>query len=95
MNSILIFLTGMIIYLIGVIYKQSNDCDKRCKKFISIICNISFVLSMVMIFVAKKLNFSDRNYLISGFIIIVIPISIGFINLNLEKYCSNIKSKNK
>lgn len=92
MNSILIFLTGMIIYLIGVIHKE---CDKTCKQFISRICNISLLLSIVIIFVAKKLNFSDRGYLISALIIIGTPILIGFIKLKLEKGYLNKKSKNK
>ncbi|MDK2564985.1 hypothetical protein QOZ84_15735 [Romboutsia sedimentorum] len=71
MNDILIFLTGVIIYLIGLIYKA---CNHRYKNFIKKICLISFLFSTVIILIGNIFDFSDIKYLLGGILIIIFPI---------------------
>ncbi len=71
MNDILIFLTGVIIYLIGLIYKA---CNHKYKNFIKKICFISFLFSIAIILIGNIFNFSDIKYLIGGILIMIFPI---------------------
>ena len=85
MNSILIYLIGMIVYLIGIISIECNYKDNKYKIFINKICFMSIMLTIIIILIAKMFKFTDIQYLISGLVILVFPILLVLIKLKIEK----------
>ncbi|CEJ73008.1 hypothetical protein [Paraclostridium sordellii] len=103
MNDILIFLTGMIVYLITNIHKQNNkyrhvrfvkgkleyltktkEYYEKESKMIRKISFMPILLSFVIILTANILHFSDRGYLISGAMLILLPIVFMKISKNIK-----------
>jgi hypothetical protein len=94
LNSILISLTGLIVYLGEGIFIDCNYKDNKYKRFIKKIGFMSIILTAIIILIAKIFKFNDIQYLISGLVIIVFQIGSVMMKLKIEKSCLIKKVKN-